>query len=73
MKEAQGYVEAGFKIIKTKVGLLPIEADAARIKAIREAVGPGIKIMVDANHAYNIGRATAFSGTGAPAARQTAA
>ena len=42
---------------KTKVGLLPIEEDAARIRAIRAGVGPDIKIMVDANHAYNVATA----------------
>ena len=57
VEEAKGYVALGFKMIKTKVGLLSIEEDVARIKAIREGVGPDIKIMVDANHAYNVATA----------------
>eukprot|EP00947_MAST-08B_sp_MAST-8B-sp1_P004306 g4306.t1 len=56
--EAKGYVDSGFKIVKTKVGLLSIEEDARRIGEIRKAVGPEVKIMVDANHAYNVATAT---------------
>ena len=55
--EAKAYVEAGFTMLKTKVGLLSVEVDAARIRAIRNAVGPKVKIMVDANHAYNVATA----------------
>lgn len=52
--EARSYVEAGFKILKIKVGLLSIEDDIERVSAIREAVGPNTQILVDCNHAYNV-------------------
>lgn len=51
--EAQGYVEAGFKGMKTKVGGLSLEEDARRVAAIRSAIGPEICLMVDANQAFN--------------------
>lgn len=51
--EANGYVDAGFTAIKGKVGLLKVEEDAERIASIREAVGKGTILMIDANHAYN--------------------
>ncbi len=51
--EARGYVEAGFKGMKTKVGGLPMDDDVRRVTALREAVGPDIRLMVDANQAYN--------------------
>ena len=51
--EARSYVDAGFTMVKTKVGLLSVEADLERLVAIREAIGPAIPMMVDANHAYN--------------------
>jgi len=57
VEEAKGYVKEGFTILKVKIGLLPLEEDLARMRAIRDAVGPGIKILVDANHAYNVGTA----------------
>jgi D-galactarolactone cycloisomerase len=51
--EAQSYAEQGFLGMKTKVGGLPIEKDVQRVKLIREVIGPDIKLMVDANQAYN--------------------
>lgn len=53
VEEANGYVAQGFKAIKMKVGL-SIQKDAAHIKAVRQAIGPDIKLMVDSNHAYSL-------------------
>ena len=53
LDEARGYVEQGFKGMKTKVGGLSIADDVARVTALREAIGPDIHLMVDANEAYN--------------------
>ncbi|QHO71565.1 mandelate racemase [Bradyrhizobium sp. CCBAU 051011] len=50
--EAAGYVAEGFKAVKLKVGF-GVEEDAAVTRAVREAIGPGIALMVDANHAYD--------------------
>jgi len=52
--EAESFKEAGFKAVKIKVGLLSVEDDFKRIQATRNAIGPDIKLMVDANHAYNV-------------------
>ena len=53
LDEARGYVAAGFKGMKTKVGGLSIAEDVARVKALRDAIGLDIHLMVDANEAYN--------------------
>lgn len=53
LAEARGYVEAGFKGMKTKVGGLSLGQDIERVSAIRDAIGPDIHLMVDANQAYN--------------------
>ena len=53
LDEARGYVEAGFMGMKTKVGGLPMDEDVKRVAALREAIGPDVKLMVDANQAYN--------------------
>jgi D-galactarolactone cycloisomerase len=53
LDEARGYVEAGFGGMKTKVGGLSIQEDHRRVAAIRTAIGPDIKLMVDANQAYS--------------------
>ena len=39
-----------------KVGLLTVAEDLKRIEAAREAIGPDLKLMVDANHAYSVGK-----------------
>ena len=53
LDEARLYVELGFAGMKTKVGGLPLAQDVRRVAAIREAIGPDIFLMVDANQAYN--------------------
>ena len=44
-------VAAGFRILKVKVGKEGLK-DIARIQAIREALGPSVKIRVDANQGW---------------------
>ncbi len=53
LNEARGYVEAGFRGMKTKVGGLSPQKDIERVAALREAIGPDIYLSVDANQAYN--------------------
>jgi len=52
-QEAKKYVELGYKAMKMKVGL-GIAEDIEHVKMVREAIGPDIKLMIDANHAYNL-------------------
>src|SRR5690606_29620344 len=51
--EVDGYASAGITAIKVKLGLLSVEQDRARIELVRRTVGPDVKLMADANHAYN--------------------
>lgn len=53
LAEASGYVEAGFKGMKTKVGGLSLAEDVKRVAALRKVIGPDIQLMVDANEGYN--------------------
>ena len=55
-EEARSFKEAGFRAVKMKVGLLTVAEDLRRIEAVREAIGPDLKLMVDANHAYSVGK-----------------
>lgn len=47
--EGRGLVKAGFKALKLKVGAQAPEADLDMIAALREAVGPRVKLIIDAN------------------------
>lgn len=51
--EVRSYVDDGFEILKIKIGLLSVRADVERIVAIKKAVGDDIRLLIDANHAYN--------------------
>jgi len=51
-EEAAGYVAEGFTAVKLKVGF-GVEEDAKVTRAVREAIGLNIALMVDANHAYD--------------------
>jgi L-alanine-DL-glutamate epimerase-like enolase superfamily enzyme len=48
----RGFVDAGFDAVKMKVGRDP-GADRGRLAAAREAIGPGVALMVDANGAFD--------------------
>jgi D-galactarolactone cycloisomerase len=53
VEEISSYVEQGFKALKIKIGF-GIATDSASIKAVREAIGPNIALMIDANHGYDL-------------------
>lgn len=46
-----GWVDQGIPRVKMKIGL-GIQADVERILAVREAIGPDVELMVDANGKY---------------------
>lgn len=52
-EEMAGVVERGFKTIKIKVGALPLEQEVERLRTLRQTVGDGVEIFVDANCAWN--------------------
>ena len=56
--EIKGYADRGYKTLKAKVGLDP-DTDVARIQAIRDAIGYGINLRIDANQGWSVPQATA--------------
>ena len=58
VQEVRGYVEQGFNAIKLKVGGITggytVEDDCNRVKAVRDAVGPNVRIMLDANKGWDV-------------------
>ena len=59
-KEMIEYIDMGFKAVKMKVGRISIKDDIKRVKDVRDAIGPDITLMVDANHAYTSAEAILF-------------
>lgn len=50
-REAGAFLDQGFEAMKVKVGL-GVTKDAALVRSVREAIGPDVELMIDANHAY---------------------
>ncbi|MFB6086787.1 MAG: mandelate racemase/muconate lactonizing enzyme family protein [Halodesulfurarchaeum sp.] len=52
--------DEGFEAIKVKVGRGSLERDLARLRAVRERVGPGVELRADANGAWKLPQARSF-------------
>jgi o-succinylbenzoate synthase len=52
-EQARQAMAEGYRTLKLKVAGRPLGEDAARVRAVREAVGPEVKIRVDANGAWS--------------------
>lgn len=52
-EEVAGYVAKGFKAVKIKTGRLSPKEEEARIAAARDAIGPDVHLMLDANNAWS--------------------
>jgi L-alanine-DL-glutamate epimerase-like enolase superfamily enzyme len=60
VEEMKGMVAAGYRHIKFKVGVeggKSIRRDVVRVRKVREAVGPDIDLLVDANNCFDAGTA----------------
>jgi L-alanine-DL-glutamate epimerase-like enolase superfamily enzyme len=53
VRRSRSFVESGFRCLKLKGGKDP-ELDAARVLAVREAIGPAIELRFDANQGYSV-------------------
>ncbi len=56
-RQARGFVDRGFRAMKTRVGPGDPAAMVARVRAVREAIGPDIGLMVDANQQMTVKQA----------------
>ena len=54
LDEVTCYAERGFRAVKIKVGSPDLQTDIERLTRVREAVGPHIQIMMDANQGMNL-------------------
>lgn len=55
--ETAMYRQHGYRALKVRVGGMSLEEDVERVAVIREAAGPDMKLMLDANEAYDSNRA----------------
>ncbi|HEX6010703.1 MAG TPA: mandelate racemase/muconate lactonizing enzyme family protein, partial [Geminicoccaceae bacterium] len=57
VEEALQAKERGFRGVKVKVGKPTVAEDAVRVAAVREALGPELELMVDANQGLTLDQA----------------
>lgn len=60
LDEVTRYVKRGFRAVKIKVGSPELDRDIERLHRVREAVGPAINIMMDANQGMTVPSALAL-------------
>ena len=66
LANVEGYLAWGANAVKIKVGRPQLADDVARVRAVREALGPGRALMVDANYGFTVDEAIAAARAFAP-------
>ena len=61
LAEVRGYVGRGFTAVKIKVGSPELERDVERVTRVREAVGPKVRVMIDATQGCDLPAALALA------------
>lgn len=57
LRQTDENLQHGFRAIKMKVGRPSLQDDLARVRAVRELVGPEVPLMVDANMGWRVDEA----------------
>ncbi len=55
--QAARWRDAGYGGVKIKVGKADLAEDVDRVAAVRETIGPGIRLMIDANQRWDLAQA----------------
>ncbi len=58
--EMAGYRDAGYKVVKMKIGGADLTTDLKRIEAVIDIAGEGANVAVDANGRFNLEQALAY-------------
>lgn len=59
--EMRSYLDRGYRVVKMKIGAVPLEEDLRRIEAVLEVVGEGSRLAVDANGRFDLKTALAYA------------
>lgn len=66
LAEVTGWVAAGYRMVKFKVGVDGAQnprRDAERVRKVRDAVGPDVRLLLDANNCWDAATAVQFANT----------
>ncbi len=59
LESIKRYLDRGLNGVKIKIGQPTLDEDVARVRAVREMIGPDVAFMVDANYAMSVEQAIA--------------
>jgi L-alanine-DL-glutamate epimerase-like enolase superfamily enzyme len=59
--EMKSYLDRGYRVVKMKIGAVPLDEDLRRIEAVLEVVGDGRYLAVDANGRFDLQTALAYA------------
>lgn len=59
--ELAGFVEKGYRAVKLKTGAETVAEEVGRVRAVREAIGPDVLLMLDMNAPYDLETCIAFA------------
>ncbi|MGC1412848.1 MAG: mandelate racemase/muconate lactonizing enzyme family protein [Acetobacteraceae bacterium] len=65
-EEYAGFVANGYRAVKLKTGALSLADEVTRIRFVREAIGPDVKLMLDMNAPYDVAGCIRFAEAVAP-------
>jgi len=66
LQSVRSFLDVGYEAVKIKVGQPELATDVARVKAVRELIGPDVTFMVDANYGLDVPQAIAMAKELAP-------
>jgi L-alanine-DL-glutamate epimerase-like enolase superfamily enzyme len=61
LADVNAYLQRGFKMVKIKVGSPDPKRDVERVREVRKLIGENIRLMVDANQAWQPHQAVGFA------------
>ncbi|MCW4113981.1 mandelate racemase/muconate lactonizing enzyme family protein [Aurantimonas sp. MSK8Z-1] len=59
--EMRSYLDRGYRVVKMKIGAVPLAEDLKRIEAVLDVVGSGDRLAVDANGRFDLDTAIAYA------------
>ncbi|NNC12790.1 mandelate racemase/muconate lactonizing enzyme family protein [Planctomonas sp. JC2975] len=57
VEQARRWADAGYSLVKLKVGGHPLAEDVDRVAAVRETIGPDVDLAIDANQLWTLDEA----------------
>lgn len=64
--ELAAFVRDGYRAVKLKSGALSLQDEVARIRAVRDAIGPDVELMLDCNAGYDVTTGIEYANAVAP-------